>query len=338
MTPRSTLVEDMERIVIQEGGKALEIAEDEMLSKFSSDDDISLALRYFAEVTLRNALPVFPALVSISCESVDSKTDKASSIGGAITLIAGAADLHDDVIDQSPIKNGKRTVFGKFGKDVTLLAGDALLAWGLARLQKECESIPSKQGYQILDFLTNAILEMSRAEAQEARLKAKKRLSMKTYLDLIELKAIVPEVNMKIGAVLGNAKINILETLGHFGKTFGIVSTVAEEFMDVIEHTELQNRLKNDYPPLPFQCALQDPALRSRVLSIKNRALTKKNSEELTELILNCPKANKLKKDMRTLVRNEIDLISSVITKPEPRNKLEILLTSSQELLEGIDS
>src|SRR5512136_2279020 len=98
MADKSKLVEEMRHTINQSGGGALEIAENEITSKFASDDDVCLALKYFAKVTLRNALPVFPALISISCEAVGGNPDNTESIGGAITLIAGAADLHDDVI------------------------------------------------------------------------------------------------------------------------------------------------------------------------------------------------------------------------------------------------
>jgi len=337
MKDKLTLVDDMKRIVNQRGSKASEIAKQEILSKFASSDDVSRALKHFAEVTFRGALPVFPALVSISCEAVGGEPDKTNSIGGAITLMAGAADLHDDVIDESPVKNGRQTVFGKFGKDVAILAGDALLAWGLNRLQKACESLPREQGPRILDLITQAILEISQAEALERKLRAGKHLSMKACMEVINLKSIVPEVNMKIGVVLGNGNNNMVETLGHYGRVFGIVSTVAEEFMDVIEREELQNRLRNDYPPLPFLCALQKPKIKALTLSNKDKALTEKELEEIKDLVLNCPGANKLKKDMRILAQTETKSILAAISNKRAQMELQTLLASTVELLEDID-
>jgi geranylgeranyl pyrophosphate synthase len=337
MADKSKLVEEMRRTINQSGGEALKIAENEITSKFASDDDVSLALKYFAKVTLRDALPVFPALLSISCEAMGCKTDKVNSVGGAITLIAGAADLHDDVIDESPVKNGKPTVFGRFGKDVTILAGDTLLVWGLARLQKECESIPREQGGRILDLLTRAILEMSHAEAMEARLRAKKNLSVEACMNIIGLKAVVPEVNMKIGAILGNGDAKSIETLGHFGKIFGIVSTIAEEFMDVLEFEELQNRLRNDFPPLPFLCAFQESKLKAQVLSLSKKSLRKKKFGELKLLVLNSSEACKLMKDMHVLVQTELENVNFAIEDIGARKKLVVILTSSLALLEGIN-
>jgi geranylgeranyl pyrophosphate synthase len=337
MKDNLTLVDDMKRIVNQRGSKASEIAKQEILCRFASRDDVSRALKHFAEVTFRDALPVFPALVSIACEAVGGKTSKTDSIGAAITLLAGAADLHDDVIDESPIKNGKRTVFGKYGKDVTILAGDALLAWGLRKLQKDCESIPGEQGSRILDFLTQAILGISHAEALETKMRTGKHLSMKACMNVIELKAIVPEVNMKIGAILGNGNEDMVESLGHYGRVFGIISTIAEEFMDVIERSELENRLRNDYPPLPLLCMPGKPGLGARIPLGKNKALTKREFEEIRDSALNCQGAHKIKKEMRVLVQNELEKIKSEIENKKAREDLHVLLAASLELLELVD-
>ena len=157
-------------------------------------------------------------------------------------------------------------------------------------------------------------------------------------MDVIELKAVVPEVNMKIGAVLGNGSAESVEALGHFGKAFGIVSTVAEEFMDVLEFEEMRNRLRNDYPPMPFVCALQDPKLKAQVLSLKEELLTEKRFEALKTLILNSPETIKLEKDMRVLVQTEVECIYSFVRETETRKKLELLMNASLELLEGISS
>ena len=50
----------------------------------------------------------------MSCEAVGGDAEKTTPFGEAIVLISAAADLHDDVIDQSFKKGQKQTVLGKF--------------------------------------------------------------------------------------------------------------------------------------------------------------------------------------------------------------------------------
>ena len=71
-----------------------------------------------------------PALFSLVCEAVGGDPDITMPIAISITLISGAIDIHDDIIDQSKTKGDQPTVFGKFGKDIALLVGDALMFKG----------------------------------------------------------------------------------------------------------------------------------------------------------------------------------------------------------------
>src|SRR3990170_8964373 len=116
------LVELIKNIIKKRGNPAIEIAAKEILRSPYKGGIVSAATKYFVEVTLRGFLPVFPALISLSCEAVGGKTEKTASIGAAMSLIAGAADIHDDIIDQSETKYSKKTVFGRFGRDIALLA------------------------------------------------------------------------------------------------------------------------------------------------------------------------------------------------------------------------
>jgi len=323
----------MKKIIDQRGREALERARVDLCSNFPGDDNVSVALKYFAETTLKGALPVFPALISLSCEAVGGKTEKTSSMGAAITLIAGAADIHDDVIDESPIKGSKRTILGKYGKDIAILIGDILLTRGLLQLQKECELIPREQRERILLLLTTSIFEISAAEALETRMRAKRDLSPEAYLNIIDMKSVVPEFNMRIGAILGNGDADIVESLGHFGRTFGTISTVAEEFMDMLEHRELKNRLMNRCLPLPYLFALRNSSLRPKILPLKHQPLTEARLGEIERNVLGSPEADKLRKKMNILVQSELNKLEAEVENSKARGELGILLASSLEML-----
>ncbi len=338
MTSEFALIENMKQIVNKRGANALDLARIEILSEFTSNDNVSDALKHLAKITFRNALPVFPALISIACESAGAKCEKTEAIGKAMTLIAGAADLHDDVIDESPVKNGKRTVFGKYGKEITILAGDTLLAWGLNQLQKGCKSLAEEQGSRILDLATQAILKISHAEALEAQLRKTKHISTKSCMNIIDFKAIVPETHMRIGAIIGCGNSKLIDVLGNYGRVFGLVSTIAEEFMDVIEKAELENRLRNNYPPMPFVYAGLKPELVARSQSNGDEILSEKEFKNIKEAVLKSAGANKLKGEMRTVTENEIDNLRSMSLNKKTRDELEIILSASLQLLERIDA
>ena len=176
-------MEKVKDTIEKKGRAAIEQATQEILDSPYDGGDVSSALKYFARVTLQGALPVFPALIALSCEAVGGKSEKTTSIGAALTLIAGAADIHDDIIDQSTVKYSKETVLGKFGADIALLAGDALLIQGVNLLHKECDLLPKEQKETILSLLFQAFMKISRAEAEETRLKKKRDVPPEKYFE-----------------------------------------------------------------------------------------------------------------------------------------------------------
>jgi heptaprenyl diphosphate synthase len=313
MTSESELMEQVKGIIEKRGRAALEQARQEILGSPYKGGAVSSALKYFARITLKGSLPVFPALLSLSCEAVEGKTEKTTSIGAALTLIAGVADIHDDIIDQSVIKYSKKTVFGKFGGDIALLAGDALLMQGLMLLHRECESLPKEQRKTILSLIPNAFFEISNAEAKEIRLMRKFDITPREYFEVISLKAVVPEVHCKIGGILGNGEIERIEALGNYGRVFGIVSGIRDDFIDLLEYSELRNRLKNECPPLPMLYALQNPEIKKEIARFLGKQnLTERQVQRLATISLKSAEVEKLKTEMNLMIQKAIDELSSI--------------------------
>ena len=333
MNSESELKETVKGIIEKRGKAAIEQARQEILDSQYNGGVVSSALKYFARVTLQGGLPVFPALISLSCEAVGGKTEKTTSIGAALTLIAGAADIHDDIIDQSIIKYSKKTVFGKFGNDIALLAGDALLMQGSMFLHRECESLPKEQRKAILSLIPEALFEISNAEAKEIRLMRKLDTTPQEYFEIIRLKAVVPKVHCEIGGILGNATEDTVKSWGQYGRTFGIVSGIRDEFIDLIEYSEFQNRLKNECPPLPMLYALQNPEIKNEIKPLIERAnLTKKDINKIVKTILGSKEIQELKNDTYLLVREEAQRVSTM-QRNESRKEASLLLKA---VLEGL--
>lgn len=325
MSSESELMEKVKSIVEKRGRGAIEKAAQEILGSLYKGEEVSSALKYFARVTLQGALPVFPALISLSCDAVGGKTEKTTSIGAALTLMAAAADIHDDIIDQSPIKYSRKTVFGKFGDHIALLAGDALLFQGLMLLHRECESLPKKQEKAILRLISETFFEISSAETKEIRLRRKLNTTVREYFEVIELKSVVPEMHCKIGGILGNANETTIRLLGDYGRTFGILSTIREEFIDFLEYSALQSRIKNECPPLPLIYALQNLGIRNELMPLlESPHISRKEANRIVKIVLGSKEVQKLKKETELAIEKE--LRSFLIGGEMIQNEAKLLL------------
>ncbi len=187
MAPEKKLIMQVKKLLLERGREALETARQAVLKETVPFKPLEDALRFF----IMNWEDVLhPAMLSLACESVGGKPEATAQIGAAMVLLAGGADVHDDVIDQSRIKDSKSTVFGKFGKDIAILVGDALLFKGLYLLHEACVTLPEDKQQSILELTEQAFFGISSAEAKDASLRGKTDSCVaKEYLEMIKMKA-----------------------------------------------------------------------------------------------------------------------------------------------------
>jgi len=324
-------MEKVKSFLKEKGQKALEIAKQSVLQEKIECESLKEALRYFMEEIWLNV--PHPALLSLTCEAVGGNPDSIANIGAAIALLAGAADIHDDIIDQSLIKDGKETVFGKFGKDIALLAGDALLFKGLMMLHEACKQFPKKQKQEILRLSKQAFFKIGSAEARETSLKGKFDLSAEEYFKIIENKAAVAEATAKIGAIIGGGTRKEIAILGYYGKTLSVLMTIRDEFIDIFELNEIKNRAENECLPLPILFTFKDSRKRNKIVNLlKEGELTEKKRDKILDIVMNAMETRKLKEKMLSLIK-ETDKRLKHIKKC--RRTLKFLLRSTLEDLDA---
>ena len=203
MTSKETLVQQTLTLLRERGKEALEVAKQSIQQENIGYKPLQEALNYFIEEIFKDVMQ--PGLLSLYCEAVGGRPSDTVQVGAAMVLLVGAADLHDDIIDGSATKNQKPTVLGKFGKDVTILTGDALLIKGVYLLHEAIEGFHKKKAKAILELIKKAFFNLSSAEAEEAGYGGKNDLSSEEFLGIIKRKLAVAEATGKIGALIGNS-------------------------------------------------------------------------------------------------------------------------------------
>jgi geranylgeranyl pyrophosphate synthase len=304
MAPQKTLINQVRTLLWKRGQKALEMAKQTILQEKVPFAPLGEALRFFI---LNWEDVLHPALLSLACEAIGGNADATIKVGAALVLLAGGADVHDDIIDQSTVKDAKPTVYGKYGKDMSVLVGDALLFKGLYALHEACEALPSSQKHAILEQTEQAFFGISSAEAKEASLREKNDASAaEEYLETIKMKAAVGEATTRIGAILGGGTEEQIEMLGHYGKTLAVLYTIRDEFIDAFELDELRNRIEKECLPLPILYALQNPKKAERLLRLlRKRPIAEKEAKLMLDMVMDSEEARKLKKEMRSMVEEE---------------------------------
>jgi hypothetical protein len=112
--------------------------------------------------------------------------------------------------------------------------------------------------------------------------------------------------------------------LGNFGTIFGVASLVKDEFLDMLDYSELQNRWKNECPPLPMLYALENSDIQNSIEKLLDAGEIKgKNYKEVSRIIL----ASNEAKILVNNIKSTIDIqLSPDPFETNPRVKRETVL------------
>ena len=150
------------RLLKERGSKPLEIARKAVLQEKIECKEVREALKYFITEYWQDLAR--STLLSLCCEAVGGNPEITVPIAVPMTLISGGIDIHDDIIDHSKTKGFRPTVYGKFGPDIALLAGDALLFKGLTFLHEAVENgVPTEKMPAIIDTINKMFFDLGDA-------------------------------------------------------------------------------------------------------------------------------------------------------------------------------
>ena len=299
MTIEQKLMEKAGMILEEKGHAAVELARRSILKEQVEHTTLQDALRYFIE-DWNDVL--HPALVTLACEAVGGLPEVTEQVGAALVLLAGGADIHDDVIDGSFAKDSVKTVFGKFGKDLAILAGDALLLNGVYMLHDACEDIGETKRKAILEIVKRAFFEISAAEAAETNMRGRIDVPKPEYMEIIRRKVAAGEASSRIGAIIGNGTPEEVEILAEFGHVYGVLISMRDEFVDVFEKDELSNRVEREVLPLPIMLTLADESMRPSLLRLLEGKKTDEKIEKIVDITTNSEQSALLVSEMRQMV------------------------------------
>jgi geranylgeranyl pyrophosphate synthase len=330
MTSKETLMQQTIEMLRKRGKEALRIAKQFVKQEKIGSQPLQDALNYFIEEVFKDITQ--PGLLSLYCEAVGGKPEETTQVGAALVLLVGAADLHDDLIDGSKIKNGKPTVLGKFGKNLTVLAGDALVFDGIYLLHEATASYPTKKREAILDLVKQAFFDLSSAEIEEAYHRGKNDLSAEQYREILEKKVAVSEATARIGAVLGNGTDGDIEIMGNMGRVLGLLNTLRDEFVDVFYAEELASRFRNEVLPLPILYVFRNPTKKREILKLLGkRKIDKKRAGKILDIVMDAKETEQLRQIMKSEICEAIHCLPKLKAGREP---LKLLLEASLEDLQ----
>ncbi len=169
---------------------------------------------------------------------------KAMPAATAIEMFHNFTLLHDDIMDNAAVRRGRPSVYAKWGENVAILSGDAMLIVAYSHLQK-CpkESLP-----QIFEIFNNMALQVCEGQQYDMDFESRQKVSVVDYMHMIELKTSVLLAGaVSIGAVLGGASEEDCRKLNRFGLELGLAFQLQDDLLDSYgNESELGKKIGGD--------------------------------------------------------------------------------------------
>jgi len=138
--------------------------------------------------------------------------------------------LHDDIMDNAPLRRGEATVHEKWNVNAAILSGDVMFVQAFT-LVTSCKNEFLRD---VLDLFNVTAIEVCEGQQHDMDFESRNDVSIDEYIEMIRLKtSVLVACALKLGAVLASAPKEDAEKLYDFGLNLGIAFQIKDDILDV---------------------------------------------------------------------------------------------------------
>lgn len=138
--------------------------------------------------------------------------------------------MHDDIMDNAPVRRGMPTVHEKWDSNTAILSGDALFALSYPML---IQHFP-QQSFELVQFFTRVVVEVCEGQMEDMDLAGAPSATIPQYLEMIRKKtAALIGGSLGIGAIAAGAAPELTRSLYLAGELMGIGFQLQDDLLDV---------------------------------------------------------------------------------------------------------
>lgn len=171
-----------------------------------------------------------PVLTILACELFSGKAEDAIYAALGLEVFHNFTLLHDDIMDNAPVRRGLPTVHEKWNANVAILSGDAMMVEAYNLMTR----VPDKNLRQVLQVFSDIALGVCEGQQYDMDFESRKQVSESEYIEMIRLKtSVLLAACLKTGAIIGGASLEDAEHLYEFGLNIGLAFQLKDDWLDV---------------------------------------------------------------------------------------------------------
>ncbi len=277
-----------------------------------------------------------PVLTLLTTELFNANYKEALDVALSVEIFHNFSLVHDDIIDDAPIRRGKPTVHEKWDLNTGVLSGDAMLIMAYQLF----ENYEPKTFLALAKLFSKTALEVCEGQQYDIDFETRDNVTIPEYLKMIEFKtAVLVGAAMKMGAIVAKAPKEDQDRIYEFGRLLGIAFQLQDDYLDAFGCPETFGKQiggdiienKKTFLYLKATAFLDDPE-RNKLQQLFSLNL-KDNTDKIKtvkQFFIDSGAANATKKEIEIYTNRAFDTLETLSISED---KKQILRAFGKELM-----
>ena len=176
-----------------------------------------------------------PVLTLMTAEIFGCNYKKALNAALSVEVFHNFSLVHDDIMDDAPLRRGKETVHEKWNINTGILSGDAMLIMAYQLF----ENYDAATFQALAKLFSKTALEVCEGQQYDVDFETRNDVTITEYLKMIEYKtAVLVGAAMKMGAIVADASAEDQNHIYEFGRNLGIAFQLQDDYLDAFGDPE----------------------------------------------------------------------------------------------------
>ena len=184
-----------------------------------------------------------PVLLLITAEAFGGSVGEAMPAALAVEIFHNFTLLHDDIMDNADVRRGKPSVYAKWGGNVALLSGDAMLITAYKSLAR----VASERLPRVMSIFSDMALEVCEGQQYDMDFETMSKVTVEEYMQMIECKtSALLSGSAMIGATMAGASEEDIKKIYRFATELGLAFQLQDDVLDSFGDIALGKKIGGD--------------------------------------------------------------------------------------------
>lgn len=176
-----------------------------------------------------------PVLTLMAADIFNTDIKKALPAAIAVEMFHNFSLVHDDIMDDAPLRRGNETVHEKWNVNTAILSGDAMLILAYQYF----EGYEPKIFQALAKLFSKTALQVCEGQQWDVDFEERENVTIPEYLKMIEYKtAVLVGAAMKMGAIVAETTEENCNLIYNFGLNLGVAFQLQDDYLDAFGDAE----------------------------------------------------------------------------------------------------